>query len=153
MLACALVAAAICPVCAGASTLLIQGAGAGHGVGMSQEGALGYAKRGWTYPAILAHYYTGTALGQTNPARVVRVLLADGRATFTGAISAVATTTGTSSGAGAPPVTPVPRSCRPGARTPSPRPPTASSNFADPADRRSALPCRRRSRSAARRRS
>ena len=30
---------------------------------MSQWGAYGYAKHGWTYDAILAHYYTGTTLG------------------------------------------------------------------------------------------
>jgi SpoIID/LytB domain protein len=75
LLACALAALAICPVSAGASTLLIQGAGAGHGVGMSQEGALGYAKRGSPYPAILGHYYTGTTLGQAPPKAIVRVLV------------------------------------------------------------------------------
>src|ERR1700733_2187292 len=42
------------------STLLIDGAGDGHGVGMSQEGAFGYAEHGWSYQAILSHYYTGT---------------------------------------------------------------------------------------------
>ncbi len=31
---------------------------------MSQEGALGYALHGFGYEAILAHYYTGTAIGQ-----------------------------------------------------------------------------------------
>ncbi len=46
-----------------ATTLVIDGAGDGHGVGMSQDGALGFAEHGWTYTAILAHYYTGTALG------------------------------------------------------------------------------------------
>src|SRR5580704_11946199 len=44
--------------------LVIDGAGDGHGVGMSQDGALGYAEHGWTYTAILAHYYTGTTIGQ-----------------------------------------------------------------------------------------
>ena len=33
--------------------------GWGHGCGMSQVGANGYAKRGWNYKQILAHYYTG----------------------------------------------------------------------------------------------
>jgi stage II sporulation protein D len=59
----------------GAARLTIRGAGFGHGVGMSQYGALGYAEHGGTYDAILAHYYTGTALGTTDPARTVRVLL------------------------------------------------------------------------------
>lgn len=33
--------------------------GYGHGVGMSQYGANGYAKEGYTYRQILSHYYTG----------------------------------------------------------------------------------------------
>lgn len=60
---------------ANATTLVIAGAGDGHGVGMSQEGALGYAAHGWTYQAILAHYYTGTALGQAPAGATVRVLV------------------------------------------------------------------------------
>jgi stage II sporulation protein D len=59
---------------AGASTLIIEGAGDGHGVGMSQDGALGYAQHGWTDAAILAHYYTGTTLGQVSAKAVVKVL-------------------------------------------------------------------------------
>jgi SpoIID/LytB domain protein len=58
-----------------ASELVIDGAGDGHGVGMSQDGALGYAEHGWSYTAILSHYYTGTAIGQAPPNTVVRVLL------------------------------------------------------------------------------
>jgi stage II sporulation protein D len=37
----------------------ITGHGWGHGVGMSQWGAYGYAKHGWEYKAILKHYFTG----------------------------------------------------------------------------------------------
>lgn len=58
-----------------ASELVIDGAGDGHGVGMSQDGALGYAEHGWTYSAILAHYYTGTAIGQAPPGTIVKVLV------------------------------------------------------------------------------
>lgn len=58
----------------GAQTLVITGAGEGHGVGMSQEGALGYAEHGYTYQQILAHYYTGTAIGQAPAGAVVKVL-------------------------------------------------------------------------------
>lgn len=36
--------------------------GYGHGVGMSQYGALGMAKEGYTYDQILAHYYQNTSL-------------------------------------------------------------------------------------------
>src|SRR3954467_6146737 len=61
-----------------ASVLVLRGHGWGHGLGMSQWGAYGYAKRGWTYDRILAHYYSGTTLG---PARIstVRVLLAQAK--------------------------------------------------------------------------
>ena len=55
--------------------LVISGAGDGHGVGMSQEGALGYAEHGFSYEQILAHYYTGTALGQAPAGRMVKVLV------------------------------------------------------------------------------
>ena len=71
-----------------ASTLFIRGGGYGHGVGMSQYGAYGYALEGWTYEQILAQYYTGTALGTTNPDQTVRVLLGTGSAAFAGATQA-----------------------------------------------------------------
>ena len=71
-----------------ASTLFISGGGNGHGIGMSQYGTYGYALHGWTYQQILAHYYTGTQLGTTNPNQTVRVLLGSGSAAFAGATSA-----------------------------------------------------------------
>ena len=40
----------------------IETKGYGHGVGMSQYGALGMAKRGYNYRDILSHYYSGTVL-------------------------------------------------------------------------------------------
>src|SRR5215211_4553331 len=58
-------------------TFAFSGRGWGHGVGMSQWGAYGYALHGWTYDRIVDHYYTGTELG-TAPAARVRVLLAEG---------------------------------------------------------------------------
>jgi stage II sporulation protein D len=36
--------------------------GWGHGVGMSQWGACGYAKHGYTYDQILRHYYLNTSI-------------------------------------------------------------------------------------------
>jgi stage II sporulation protein D len=67
----------------------IRGAGFGHGVGLSQYGAYGYALHGVTYDRILAHYYTGTALGATDPTSTVRVLLqSTGTARFSGAARA-----------------------------------------------------------------
>jgi SpoIID/LytB domain protein len=71
----AFVVLTLCAGPAGASQLVIDGAGYGHGVGMSQEGALGFAEHGWSYTAILDHYYTGTTIGQAPPNTVVRVLL------------------------------------------------------------------------------
>ncbi len=75
-----LLAVALClPAQAGAGTLfLIDGRGWGHGIGMSQYGARGYAQAGWGYERILAHFYPGTELRGV-PARRVRVLLAEGR--------------------------------------------------------------------------
>ena len=75
LLACLLAGTALWAAPAGAATLLVQGAGNGHGVGMSQDGAYGYAKRGYSYQAILAHYYTGTTIGMAPAKAVVRVLV------------------------------------------------------------------------------
>jgi len=60
---------------AAAQTLVIAGAGDGHGVGMSQDGALGYAEHGYSDQQILAHYYTGTAIGQAPANAIVKVLV------------------------------------------------------------------------------
>jgi SpoIID/LytB domain protein len=60
---------------AASSTLIIEGTGDGHGVGMSQDGAVGYAKHGYNYQQILAHYYTGTTIGQAPAKTVVKVLV------------------------------------------------------------------------------
>jgi stage II sporulation protein D len=72
-----------------ASTFYIRGAGNGHGIGMSQYGAYGYALHGNDYQWILAHYYQGTGLGSTDPNQIVRVLLSTGQASFSGAAHAV----------------------------------------------------------------
>src|ERR1700754_2658943 len=57
------------------TTFTIKGAGFGHGGGMSQYGAMGYATNGWSARQILGHYYSGTDLGTTDPNQKVRVLL------------------------------------------------------------------------------
>ncbi len=58
-----------------AQTLVIEGTGNGHGVGMSQDGAR--ATRGTASPTqqILAHYYSGTTLGHAPAKAVVKVLV------------------------------------------------------------------------------
>jgi stage II sporulation protein D len=73
-----------------ASQLVIRGAGFGHGIGMSQYGAYGYALHGEDYRFILGHYYTGTSLGSLDSNPDVRVLLQTGRrsAVITGAQTA-----------------------------------------------------------------
>jgi stage II sporulation protein D len=62
------------------SVLVVTGHGWGHGLGLSQWGADGYARHGWTYDRILAHYYTGTTLGKASVS-TVRVQIVDGRRT------------------------------------------------------------------------
>src|SRR5205807_8184724 len=48
---------------AGSGALFVfSGHGWGHGVGMSQYGAYGYAQHGATFQQILAHYYPRTTL-------------------------------------------------------------------------------------------
>jgi SpoIID/LytB domain protein len=71
-----------------ATIFQINGGGNGHGIGMSQYGALGYALHGESYAFILSHYYLGAVLGSTNPDQTVRVLLGVGPASFSGASQA-----------------------------------------------------------------
>ena len=72
-----------------ASRFYITGAGYGHGVGMSQYGAAGFALHGYTYGQILSHYYSGTTLGTLEPGRTLTVLLNENAATFHGASAIV----------------------------------------------------------------
>ena len=74
-----------------ASRLVVRGAGFGHGVGMSQYGAMGYAEQGADHAAILRHYYSGTRIGTLGGASEVRVLLKTAaRIRFTNAASVAA---------------------------------------------------------------
>ena len=70
------------PAAVTATTFVVSGRGWGHGVGMSQYGALGFANDGWTYDRILAHYYSGAELGPAGVARV-RVLVAESQPAVT----------------------------------------------------------------------
>jgi len=70
----AALAALALPQAAGAE-VRVDGRGFGHGIGLSQYGAYGYAlKEGRSHRWILGHYYPGTALRRVR-ARTVRVLL------------------------------------------------------------------------------
>ncbi len=63
------------------ATFLVTGHGWGHGVGLSQYGAYGYAQHGYPYAKIVGHYFSGTQLGAAPVARV-RVLLTSGISTL-----------------------------------------------------------------------
>lgn len=77
VLACVPAAQAAPPV------FFVSGHGWGHGIGMPQYGAQGFASRdGRGHKWILAHYYQGTTLGQTSVGKV-RILLAEGRSGLT----------------------------------------------------------------------
>ena len=68
-------AAGLALVPAAHADLVVDGRGFGHGVGMSQYGAYGYALReGRDFRWILGHYYTGTTVGSA-PSSSLRVLL------------------------------------------------------------------------------
>ncbi len=82
LLLCALGATAAAGAARADSVLVVTGHGWGHGVGMSQWGAYGYALHGWSYRQILAHYYPGTQLGRIGEP-TVRVELAEGVAVAT----------------------------------------------------------------------
>lgn len=49
-------------VAAGKGKVTFTSTGSGHGVGLSQYGANGMAKKGYTYKEILKHYYTGVEI-------------------------------------------------------------------------------------------
>ncbi|WP_040493823.1 SpoIID/LytB domain-containing protein, partial [Ilumatobacter nonamiensis] len=68
------------PVAEGASdpviALVIEGTGYGHGRGMSQWGAFGYAvDHGWGWQRILDHYYGGTISSTTSASQRITVRL------------------------------------------------------------------------------
>jgi SpoIID/LytB domain protein len=72
-----------CAASAAASPVFIlDGHGWGHGVGMSQYGALGRANDGQDYKQILGFYYDGTNVGQTSRSKI-KVLLMDGQSSVT----------------------------------------------------------------------
>ena len=78
------------PAAQGATSLVLRGAGYGHGVGMSQYGTLGFAQHGWDYRRILSYYYQGTTIGKLTTSPTVRVLLQSGHSRYvvSGAASA-----------------------------------------------------------------
>jgi SpoIID/LytB domain protein len=64
-------------------TVELAGHGWGHGRGMGQYGALGYALQGWQYPQILDHFYGGSQSGPNPaPSTSVRLTSFDGNDTI-----------------------------------------------------------------------
>jgi stage II sporulation protein D len=82
-IALALAVCALVPQAASAATssnFTIRGAGFGHGIGLSQYGAYGYAAHGADWRKIVLHYFTDTHLGNA-AGRTIRVLLQSGNGT------------------------------------------------------------------------
>jgi stage II sporulation protein D len=77
-----LVALASAAGAAASPVFVLKGHGWGHGVGLSQYGALGRAGDGQDYKQILGFYYDGTNVGQTTQSKI-RVLLVSGQASVT----------------------------------------------------------------------
>src|SRR5215212_171322 len=73
--------AAAGPAVAAQTRFTIRGAGFGHGIGLSQYGAYGYAAHGSNYRDIVLHYYKGTNLSNAG-GRTIRVLLQSGKSTI-----------------------------------------------------------------------
>ncbi|HSS05266.1 MAG TPA: SpoIID/LytB domain-containing protein [Solirubrobacterales bacterium] len=81
---------ALAPSAEASVSWVVTGHGFGHGVGMSQYGAYGYATHGKGYRFILGHYYSGTTIGELGGPRIVHVLVSidASDAGFSGATSA-----------------------------------------------------------------
>lgn len=67
------------PASLSVTTFVITGRGWGHGVGMAQWGAYGYAQHGVSYDKILAHFYPGTKLASAPLAKIKVLLLGSAR--------------------------------------------------------------------------
>jgi stage II sporulation protein D len=63
------------PSPAAAKRFVVTGHGNGHGVGMSQWGAYGYAKHGAGYRKIATHYYKHSKVARVRAGKQVRVLI------------------------------------------------------------------------------
>jgi stage II sporulation protein D len=68
LLLCAAVAVAVVPAApaTAARNFTFFGSGYGHGIGMSQWGANGLAKMGWSEQRIIEHFYRGTEVARTD---------------------------------------------------------------------------------------
>src|SRR4051812_28223542 len=62
------------PAWAASTDFTIRGAGYGHGIGLSQWGAFGYAQHGSNWKDIVLHYFKDTRIASAGD-RTIRVLL------------------------------------------------------------------------------
>lgn len=83
MVAALLVLASAPPASAAAKRVKINGRGWGHGIGMSQYGAFGFAQHGWRGEKILRHYYTGAKVVERSAGSNIRVSMLTGRSSIT----------------------------------------------------------------------
>jgi SpoIID/LytB domain protein len=68
------------PALAGSDGFTFYGGGWGHGLGLSQWGAYGLARQGWSAARILTHFYQGTRVGQAEDApAALRIGLVQGQ--------------------------------------------------------------------------
>ena len=74
---------AAAPATALGKEVKIKGRGWGHGIGMSQYGAFGYAQHGWGAKGILQHYYSGARVKKKTIGPAVRVGMLQGRSSIT----------------------------------------------------------------------
>jgi SpoIID/LytB domain protein len=75
------VSAVILPVATARASdpFTLYGSGWGHGLGLSQWGAYGLARQGWSSVRILTHFYSGTDVGEaSDPPGDIRVALTSG---------------------------------------------------------------------------
>ncbi len=81
----ALIATLVLAAAPAGASWTVKGHGYGHGVGLSQWGAYGYAKHGRGYREIVRHYYSHTEIGRAGGR--IRVLLGSGEGSvgFSGA--------------------------------------------------------------------
>ncbi|MBI2238838.1 MAG: SpoIID/LytB domain-containing protein [Actinobacteria bacterium] len=63
-----------------AGSFTFYGSGFGHGLGLSQWGAYGLARDGWTHQQVLTRFYSGTKVGRADsPPKTLRIGLVQGK--------------------------------------------------------------------------
>lgn len=71
------------PQASAQESFAFTGGGWGHGIGMSQWGARGFAASGWSHQQILTHYYQGTQVSTRTVSDDLKVLIGEKTGSFT----------------------------------------------------------------------